>query len=48
MISLIHDLGIKWSRFLEQVIDKGMKDATGIIIKSDVMKDLPVITFHVN
>jgi hypothetical protein len=32
MITLIHDLDIKWSRFLEQVIDKIMKDAMPLVL----------------
>ena len=45
-VSLIHDLGMKWSQFLGKWIETGMKTTIGIIPTYDVTKGSVVIRFH--
>jgi hypothetical protein len=46
-VSLIHDLGMKWSQFLGKWIETGMKTTIGITPRYDVTKGSVVIRFHV-
>jgi hypothetical protein len=46
-VSLIHDLGMKWSHFLGKWMEVGMKTTIGVLPKYDVTKGSVVIRFHV-
>jgi hypothetical protein len=48
IITLIHDLGEKWSIFLKNWLEQGMKTAVGIVPTAfDVSKNTVVVRFHV-
>jgi len=47
IISLIHDLGLRWSEFLGKWMEVGMKTTIGIVPRYDVTKGSVVIRFHV-
>jgi len=46
-ISLIHDLGMKWSQFLGNWMEAGMKTTIGVVPRYDVTKGSVAIRFHV-
>jgi hypothetical protein len=46
-ITLIHNMGEKWSNFLKYWLEQGMKTTTGIIAKIDISKNTVVARFHV-
>lgn len=43
---LLHDLGEKWSLFLKNWIEQGMKTTVGIIPLFDVTKNSVIVRFH--
>ena len=48
IITLIHDLGDKWSIFLKNWLEQGMKTTVGIVPTAfDVSKNTIVVRFHV-
>lgn len=47
-LTVIHDMGYKWSIFLENLIVHGMKSTIGISPKTDVTKNSLVVRFHKN
>ena len=44
-ITLVHDLGEKWSKFLRYVIEEGMKSTVGIVPKFDITQGSLMVTF---
>jgi ethanolamine utilization protein EutP (predicted NTPase) len=46
-ITLVHDLGEKWSKFLRYVIEEGMKSTVGIVPKFDLSQGSLMVTFSV-
>jgi hypothetical protein len=47
-ITIIHNMGQKWSTFLKNWLEQGMKTTTGIIPKIDISKNTVVARFHVS
>jgi len=47
-ITLIHNMGEKWSNFLKDWLEQGMKTTTGIIAKIEISKNTVVARFHVS
>ncbi len=47
-ITLIHNMGEKWSVFLRNWLEQGMKTTAGIIPKIDISKNTLVARFHVS
>ena len=45
-ITIIHNMGQKWSNFLKNWLEQGMKTTTGIIPKIDISKNTVVARFH--
>jgi hypothetical protein len=45
-IIIIHNMGQKWSNFLKNWLDQGMKITTGITPKADIIKNTVVASFH--
>ena len=46
-MTLIHDLDEKWSLFLKNWIEQGMKTTVGIIPLFDVSKNSVIVRFHI-
>ena|SRR2546425_5481158 len=46
-ITIIHNMGQKWSDFLKNWLEQGMKTTTGIIPRIDISKNTLVARFHV-
>ena len=46
-MTLLHDLGEKWSLFLKNWIEQGMKTTVGIIPLFDVAKNSVIVRFHI-
>src|SRR5215831_8289612 len=46
-MTLIHELGEKWSLFLKNWIEQGMKNTIGIIPLFDVSKNSVIARFHI-
>jgi hypothetical protein len=46
-MTLLHDLDEKWSLFLKNWIEQGMKTTVGIIPLFDVSKNSVIVRFHV-
>jgi hypothetical protein len=46
-MTLIHDLDEKWSLFLKNWIEQGMKTTVGIILLFDVSKNSVIVRFHI-
>ncbi|MGH9989185.1 MAG: hypothetical protein ACREAS_01975, partial [Nitrososphaera sp.] len=44
-ITLIHELGEKWSNFLANWMNSGMKSTIGVVPRIDVMQNSVVIRF---
>ena len=44
-ITLVHDLGEKWSKFLRYIVEEGMKSTVGIIPKFDLSQGSLMVTF---
>jgi hypothetical protein len=45
-ITLVHDMGEKWSRFLVELIDSGMRNTLGLIPDFDTSKNSVIVTFN--
>jgi hypothetical protein len=45
-ITLIHDMGEKWSIFLKNVIEQELKTTSGIMSKSDISANSVLVRFH--
>jgi ethanolamine utilization protein EutP (predicted NTPase) len=45
-ITIIHNMGQKWSNFLKNWLEQGMKTTTGIIPKIDISKNTVVARFQ--
>jgi len=46
-ITIIHNMGEKWCKFLKDWLEQGMKTTTGIITKIGISKNTVVARFHV-
>jgi hypothetical protein len=46
-IIIIHNMGQKWSNFLKNWLEQGMKITTGIMPKTDIIKNTVVASFHI-
>ena len=46
-MTLIHELGEKWSLFLKNWIEQGMKTTIGIIPLFDISKNSVIVRFHI-
>jgi hypothetical protein len=46
-ITIIHNMGQKWSNFLKNWLEQGMKITTGIMPKTDIIKNTVVASFHI-
>ena len=46
-ITIIHNMGEKWSKFLKDWLEQGMKTTTGIIAKIEISKNTVVARFLV-
>ena len=47
-ITIIHNMGQKWSNFLKEWLELGMKTTIGIIPKIDISKNTVVARFYVS
>ena len=45
-ITIIHNMGQKWSSFLKNWLEQGMKITTGILPKTDITKNTVVVRFR--
>ena len=45
-ITLVHDMGEKWSRFLMELIDTGMRNIIGIRPSFDASKNTVIVKFN--
>lgn len=46
-ITLVHDMGEKWSRFLMELIETGMRKTLGLRPNFDTTKNSVIVKFHV-